>query len=195
VVNPIADPEAWRDGEEHFGEHCAVCHGGDGRGRSPIGSRMYPPVPDLASPQIQQFSDGALYSIIQHGVSWTGMPAFRSEHSPDDTWKLVSYIRRLPTLKRAEEPLHDRVGSDPHVTAITMDGTEFRPREVTVSAGDLVTWTNNDPFPHNVVSDAGGFHSGAIAPDASWELRPDKPGIYRYVCTLHPTMAAVLHVN
>jgi plastocyanin len=64
-----------------------------------------------------------------------------------------------------------------------------------VRAGETVTWINKDPFPHNVASDAGGFHSGQMAPDASWQFRPSKPGTYRYVCTLHPTMAAVLHVK
>jgi hypothetical protein len=40
----------------------------------------------------------ALYYIIQNGVRWTGMPAWKAEHSPEDTWRLVTFIRKTPTL-------------------------------------------------------------------------------------------------
>ena len=67
--NPQADtPDPWRAGADHFAEHCAVCHGPAGRGDSGARLQMYPPVPDLASPAIQEFSDGALFAIIQNGV-------------------------------------------------------------------------------------------------------------------------------
>jgi putative membrane protein len=102
LTNPrAADRGAWRDGAGHFGEHCAVCHGRDGRG-SELAHTMYPPVPDLASPANQQMSDGALYSVVEHGVRWTGMPAFRGTHSPDEIWALVSFVRRTPTLTPAD---------------------------------------------------------------------------------------------
>jgi mono/diheme cytochrome c family protein len=90
--------DAWRDAADHFADHCAVCHGADGRGRTEIGGYMYPPVPNLADPAIQQMSDGDLFYIIQNGVRWTGMPGWRKEHAPEDTWKLVSFVRRVPSL-------------------------------------------------------------------------------------------------
>ena len=63
---------------------------------------MYPPVPDLTSDAVQARSDGALYYIIQNGIRWTGMPAWKAEHSADETWRLVSFIRRTPTLMEAD---------------------------------------------------------------------------------------------
>lgn len=196
--SPVAqDGNAWRDGADHFQDHCAVCHGSDGRGHSEIGPHMYPPVPDLASGAIQDLSDGALFSIIQNGVSWTGMPAFRSEHSAEDTWKLVAFIRRVPSLPLAAGAHEDADRDRERAGAVTVaiDGTRFQPDDLTITLGQTVEWVNRDPFPHNVASKSGGFQSGDLAPDQAWRLRPATRGDFQYVCTLHPTMKAVLHVR
>jgi mono/diheme cytochrome c family protein len=63
---------------------------------------MSPRVPDLTVAEVQERSDGALFHIIQNGVRWTGMPAWQTEHSPEETWRLVSLIRRMPTLTAAD---------------------------------------------------------------------------------------------
>jgi plastocyanin len=195
--NPFGgDQNAWRSAVDHFAEHCAVCHGADGHGASAIGSHMYPPVPDLASPAIQQFSDGALFSIIQNGVRWTGMPAFRSTDDADETWRLVSFIRRVPALKPADVAHRDGdAGGGTVAATIAMDGTTFEPAEITVRAGDVVEWVNKDPFPHNVAAEAAGLHSGDLEPDRTWRYHAVTRGTFHYVCTLHPGMAGVLHVN
>ncbi len=196
--NPrAADVDAWRAGADHFAEHCAVCHGTDGRGATEFGPRMYPPVPNLASADVQSLSDGALFAIVQNGVRWTGMPAFRSEHSAEETWDLVSFIRRLPDLKPDDENTthheHAAEPAAPHV--VRMDGTAFVPAEMTVAVGETVTWTNADPFPHNVASAKGGFKSGDLDPDRSWKFHAGKPGRFDYVCTLHPGMKGTLIVQ
>jgi mono/diheme cytochrome c family protein len=119
--NPFsAAPNTWRAAVDHFQDHCAICHGRDGRGRTEMGQNMYPKVPDLADQNIQRLSDGALFSIIQNGVRWTGMPAWKHEHTPEDTWKLVSFIRKTPTLSSkeiegfAKESHEESHGADHH---------------------------------------------------------------------------------
>jgi len=97
-TNPYAgDAEAWRKAADHFNDHCAACHGRDGRGRTEIGENMYPKVPDFAETVVQQMSDGDLFFIIQNGIRWTGMPGWKREHTPDETWKLVSFVRHVPS--------------------------------------------------------------------------------------------------
>jgi mono/diheme cytochrome c family protein len=108
--NPLGgQADVWRQAREHYLDHCAVCHGRDAKGHTEMGANMYPKVPDLTSAEVQRRSDGALFYIIQNGVRWTGMPAWKKEHSPEDTWKLVAFIRKAPTLQEAdmkiEEPL------------------------------------------------------------------------------------------
>jgi mono/diheme cytochrome c family protein len=109
-ANPFkGDGEAWRKARDHYLDHCALCHGRTGKGDTEIGQHMYPKVPDLTAENVQARSDGALFYIIQNGVRWTGMPAWKQEHSPEDTWRLVAFIRKASSLTEAdlkrEEPV------------------------------------------------------------------------------------------
>ena len=90
------------EADEHFVEHCGVCHGIDGRGDTVIGKNLYPKVPDMSQPGTQQLSDGEIYYIISNGIRLTGMPAWGSEDKPEAIWDLVSLIRRLPKLSSEE---------------------------------------------------------------------------------------------
>lgn len=102
--NPVAaTPENLRAARLHFADHCAVCHGNDGNGDSMMGRGLYPKPPDLRQADTQKLSDGELFWIIENGVRFTGMPAFGGPHSsPEDSWKLVLFIRHLPSLAPAE---------------------------------------------------------------------------------------------
>jgi len=67
--------------------------------------------------------------------------------------------------------------------------------DVTVPAGTIVTWTNRDDEPHTVTSVDGQFRSPALDQDQSYSFRFEKPGIYRYVCSVHPQMTATVTVK
>jgi plastocyanin len=78
---------------------------------------------------------------------------------------------------------------------VAIDGVAFVPETLTVPVGATVVWVNNDPFPHTVTSQAGGFDSPAIAPGQSWSYTTTRAGVFPYLCTLHPTMQATLKVE
>jgi mono/diheme cytochrome c family protein len=104
-ANPVpATPEALARARAHFADHCASCHGNDGKGRTTLGRNLYPKAPDMTEPATQRLSDGELHAIIENGVRLTGMPAWGSLGPQDDaeTWELVLFIRRLPSLTAAE---------------------------------------------------------------------------------------------
>ena len=100
AVNPIAfSAEAWSEARAHFADHCASCHGNDGRGDTEMGRHLYPPAPDMRLPDTQRLTDGELYWIIENGIRLTGMPAWGDGTGHDaDTWKLVHFLRRLDEL-------------------------------------------------------------------------------------------------
>ena len=104
LANPRAQQtaEMIAEADEHFVEHCGVCHGIDGRGDTVIGRNLYPKVPDMSGADTQQLSDGEIYYIISNGIRLTGMPAWGSEDKPEAIWDLVSLIRRLPELSPEE---------------------------------------------------------------------------------------------
>lgn len=102
--NPVPlTPAAVGEGRAHFADHCAGCHGNDGKGEG-LGSQMYPRTPDMTLEATQSLSDGALFSIIENGVRLTGMPGFGSgtAESAHSSWTLVHFIRHLPQLTPAE---------------------------------------------------------------------------------------------
>jgi mono/diheme cytochrome c family protein len=99
-----ASPEAIREGMAHFADHCASCHGNDGRGATDIGRNLYPKAPDMTALGTQKLSDGELFYIIKNGVRFTGMPAW-GDGSPEtdrDSWRLVQFLRHLPRITAQE---------------------------------------------------------------------------------------------
>jgi len=103
--NPIPlTPEVLAEARAHFADHCAVCHGNDGKGEGGMGKQMYPKTPDMTRAATQQLSDGELFSIIENGVRLTGMPGFGSgtAESAAGSWTLVHFIRHLPKLTPEE---------------------------------------------------------------------------------------------
>lgn len=97
--NPLVPTDAVvAAGRAHFADHCAACHGNDGRGQTAFGKGLYPPPPDMRGPATQGLSDGELFWIIRNGVRFTGMPAFGEGPPEEDeeTWPLVQFIRHLP---------------------------------------------------------------------------------------------------
>ncbi len=103
--NPVpVTPEVLDRARAHFADHCASCHGNDGRGRTSIGQNLYPKAPDMRHAETQSLSDGELFAIIKNGVRLTGMPAWGSDTGEDgkETWELVHFIRHLPRVSEAE---------------------------------------------------------------------------------------------
>jgi mono/diheme cytochrome c family protein len=99
-----ATSENIRAGLEHWADHCASCHANDGSGSTELGLGLYPPAPDMRLAATQNLSDGELFYIIENGVKLTGMPAWGTgtPEGQRDSWHLVQFIRRLPTLSAAE---------------------------------------------------------------------------------------------
>ena len=103
--NPLPpSSEVLADARAHFADHCAICHGNDGRGQTEIGQNLYPKAPDMQLPETQSLSDGELFYIIENGIRLTGMPAWGEPGPEDDTdtWELVHFIRHLRDLRPAE---------------------------------------------------------------------------------------------
>lgn len=78
---------------------------------------------------------------------------------------------------------------------VVMKNFDFSPMAITISAGTTVTWKNLDGEPHTVVSADGLFRSGALDENDTYSFRFDKPGVYKYVCSIHPKMMATVKVK
>jgi plastocyanin len=79
---------------------------------------------------------------------------------------------------------------------VSEEGIAFQPAEVTVSAGDTVTWTNNDSVAHDVTADSfSSGDAGGMSPGDTFEQTFDEAGTFDYVCTVHPGMEGTVVVE
>jgi plastocyanin len=80
---------------------------------------------------------------------------------------------------------------------VTIDNFTFAPTPLTVAPGTKVTWDNKDEEPHTVVSADGGktFKSDALDTDDKFSFTFDKPGTYKYFCSIHPHMVGTIIVQ
>jgi plastocyanin len=85
---------------------------------------------------------------------------------------------------------------------VSLKDIQFDPKDITVKAGETITFTNDEGIPHDVHKQSGpggDFSSGAdgaMKQGDTFELKLDKPGKYEYVCHVHaPGMAGTISVK
>jgi YVTN family beta-propeller protein len=71
----------------------------------------------------------------------------------------------------------------------------FAPGEITVAPGSTVTWSNDDGAPHGLAYNDGAKGTDVLLPGASFSRTYDKPGIFDYVCAVHPYMTGKVTVR
>jgi plastocyanin len=79
-------------------------------------------------------------------------------------------------------------------TIVTIKNFDFA-MDVAVTPGSTVTWKNLDGEPHTVVSAEGLFRSPALDQNDSFSFKFEKPGVYKYICSIHPKMRATVTVK
>ena len=96
--NPlVSDAATWADGKEAFSHYCVACHGMDGQNTGvPFVDHISPPIPSLASDDVQRYTDGQLKEILDNGIWPSGMPGSKGTLSDDELWSIVVFLRRLP---------------------------------------------------------------------------------------------------
>jgi len=107
--NPLpADEATLIAGAQLYVNHCAGCHGVPANPESQFGRSFNPPVPAFFK-DAPDMPENQNFYIIQHGIRWTGMPAWNKILTEPQIWQLVtflSHIEKLPpaALKEFELP-------------------------------------------------------------------------------------------
>jgi mono/diheme cytochrome c family protein len=103
--NPLpVSPEVLAEARSHFADHCAVCHGNDGKGQTRLGQKLFPRAPDMTQDATQSLSDGELFAVIENGIRLTGMPGWGNgtAESARGSWGLVHFVRNLSKLTETD---------------------------------------------------------------------------------------------
>ena len=73
---------------------------------------------------------------------------------------------------------------------VSVTDTEFKPRTVTVTAGDTVTWKNDGKSNHQLVATTGAFASPVLRPGQSYSFTFRGEGRIQYRDALNPAIPA-----
>ena len=76
---------------------------------------------------------------------------------------------------------------------VKIDKLKYEPAEVTIKAGQTVTWINAEAMPHNIAFQAGvigdaKLDGAMMKKDQSYSVKFNDAGTYDYHCTPHPFM-------
>src|SRR5205823_7383465 len=80
--------------------------------------------------------------------------------------------------------------------AIKLVDYAFAPARITVAAGHTITFTNTGTETHNASSsDLGGWDTGMLAGGQSAAVTFNRPGMYNFNCSPHPSMIGQIVVT
>ena len=81
--------------------------------------------------------------------------------------------------------------------SVVVRDIKFNPGNLTIRRGSTVTWRFQDETTkHNVISrGAKRFKSSPVKGSGTYSVRFTRPGVYRYVCTLHIGMKGAITVR
>ena len=95
TISTVKEASAGETEETTFKSSCAMCHGADGSGNTPVGKSVH--IPDLHSAQVQKQSDAQLAEVISNGKN--AMPPFKGSLNSDQINGLVAHVRQLSKKK------------------------------------------------------------------------------------------------
>jgi mono/diheme cytochrome c family protein len=100
LTNPFSagDTSARVRGAERFAIFCAVCHGSDGLGRTPVIERGMLPPPSLLADRARLLPDGHLFHVLTCGQG--NMASYSTQLSSADRWKVILHVRSLQEAAR-----------------------------------------------------------------------------------------------
>lgn len=100
----------------------------------------------------------------------------------------LSFVVGAGLAQQAWSALSDQIG---------IQNFKFGPNPLTVPVGSRVTWVNRDEEPHTVTSadPADPFKSAALDTGDKFSVTFDKPGSYKYFCSVHPFMVGTVVVK
>ncbi|HTM10994.1 MAG TPA: plastocyanin/azurin family copper-binding protein [Verrucomicrobiae bacterium] len=103
--------------------------------------------------------------------------------------KLLAMLALLAGLAfAARVPMARAANAEEGGAKVSIANFAFTPEEITIAAGESVTWTNDDGAPHGLEYRDGAPGVNPLLPGAAFSRRFDKPGTYEYNCSVHPYM-------
>jgi len=90
-------------GAQIFKENCTVCHGTPGGQPSAASKGMFPPPPQLFTPDemVTDDPEGVTFWKVTHGIRLSGMPGFGATLSETERWQATMLVAHADKLSPA----------------------------------------------------------------------------------------------
>jgi mono/diheme cytochrome c family protein len=107
--NPVPPTEQYVvAGAKLYVDHCAGCHGLPSKPESQFARSFNPPAPGFFK-DAPDMAENQNFCIIQHGVRWTGMPAWGGTLNDAQIWQTVTFLSNIeklpPAARKVLEPV------------------------------------------------------------------------------------------
>lgn len=94
VVPDLSEQDKIEKGFALYKDMCAGCHGSPGV----EGAEGFNPSPPDLADKAREWSAAELFSITKNGIKMSGMPSFGHDHSDDEIWDIVAFLKKLPEI-------------------------------------------------------------------------------------------------
>jgi plastocyanin len=136
-----------------------------------------------------------LGAVLLAGALVFGLAACGDDDGGDDaTADTDAAADQGPDYGGADDTAEDGGGGGTATEPVIADFT-FSPDPIEISAGDTVTWTNEDDFAHTVTADDDSFDSDNIDGGGTFEQTFDEAGEFAYHCDIHNQMTGTVVVS
>jgi plastocyanin len=78
---------------------------------------------------------------------------------------------------------------------VRIENFRFEPTTLNVTPGTVIVWTNQDSAPHTATAKDESFDTGRLGEAEAGNVTFEKPGIFAYICDIHPRMEARIVVG
>jgi len=86
------------------------------------------------------------------------------------------------------------LAASPQTTTVHIKNFQYVPQNVTIRAGERITFINDDDEAHTVSATDKTFDSGGLDTNQNWQHVFKTPGKFNYFCEMHPYMKGTVTV-
>ncbi len=108
--------------------------------------------------------------------------------------RLARTLAALAVALLAAAPLL-RAAPAGNALQVGIENFAYAAKDITVTPGTTIVWTNKDETPHTVTSPDRSFASKGMDTGDTFRHTFDQEGDFAYLCTVHPYMRGTVHVR
>ena len=125
----------------------------------------------------------------------TSQTTSSADHAPSTPEMASSTTETTAMASSTTETTVPASSTDDGTVSAVIKSFKFVPDPITISVGDAITWTNEDPVGHTVTARDDSFKTGMFFPGDSATVTFATAGTFPFFCSTHPEMVGTVVVE